>query len=160
MLICCWWSGSEAGFTKVVWDVKRAGSVFFSERFDSNPVNLKSDPSLACVTERKEKFISPVFRVGGTIFFSLYLHQSRFWKFLFSSGYLPSFWHIHALEFRVWSLWQLFFQLDAKKNWDLFYKRYRMFIKYCVFVLEFSQVCHLSLASTRLLLVVQKITSQ
>ena len=37
---------------------------------------------------------------------------------------------------------------------------YRVFIKYCVFFKEFSKVCHLSLASTRLLLVVQKITSQ
>ena len=33
---------------------------------------------------------------------------------------------------------------------------YRVFIKYCVFFQEFSKVCHLSLASTRLLLVVQK----
>ena len=38
--------------------------------------------------------------------------------------------------------------------------RYRVFIEYCVFFQEFSKVCHLSLASTRLLLVVQKITSQ
>ena len=37
---------------------------------------------------------------------------------------------------------------------------YRVFIKYCVFFQKFSKVCHLSLASTRLLLVVQKITSQ
>ena len=28
---------------------------------------------------------------------------------------------------------------------------YRVFIKYCVFFQEFSKVCHLSLASTRLL---------
>ena len=33
---------------------------------------------------------------------------------------------------------------------------YRVFIKYCVFFQEFSKVCNLSLASTRLLLVVQK----
>ena len=37
---------------------------------------------------------------------------------------------------------------------------YRVFIKYCVIFQEFSKVCQLSLASTRLLLVVQKITSQ
>ena len=37
---------------------------------------------------------------------------------------------------------------------------YRVCIKYCVLLQEFSQVCHLSLASTRLLLVVQKNTSQ
>ena len=37
---------------------------------------------------------------------------------------------------------------------------YRVFIKYCVFFQEFSKVCRLSLASTRLLLVVQKIISQ
>ena len=37
---------------------------------------------------------------------------------------------------------------------------YRVFIKYCFFFQEFSKVCHLSRASTRLLLVVQKITSQ
>ena len=36
--------------------------------------------------------------------------------------------------------------------------RYRVFIKYCVFFQKFWKVCHLSLASTRLLLVVQKIT--
>ena len=36
---------------------------------------------------------------------------------------------------------------------------YRMFIKYCVFIQEFSKVCHFSLASIRLLLVLQKITS-
>ena len=33
-------------------------------------------------------------------------------------------------------------------------------MKYCVFFQEFSKVCHLSLARTRLLLVVQQITSQ
>ena len=33
---------------------------------------------------------------------------------------------------------------------------YRVFSKYCVFFQEFSKICHLSLASTRLLLVVQK----
>ena len=33
-------------------------------------------------------------------------------------------------------------------------------MKYCDFFQEFSKVCNLSLASTRLLLVVQKITSQ
>ena len=33
---------------------------------------------------------------------------------------------------------------------------YRVLIRNCVFFLEFSKVCHLSLASTRLLLVVQK----
>ena len=38
--------------------------------------------------------------------------------------------------------------------------KYSVFIKYCVFFQEFSKVCHLSLVSTRLLLVVQKITSQ
>ena len=38
---------------------------------------------------------------------------------------------------------------------------YNVFIKYCGFFFqEFSKVCHLSLASTRLLLVVQKMTSQ
>ena len=37
--------------------------------------------------------------------------------------------------------------------------KYRVFIKYCVFFQEFLKVCHLSLASTRLLLVVQKITA-
>ena len=37
---------------------------------------------------------------------------------------------------------------------------YRLFIKYCVFFQEFSKVCHLPLAGTRLLLVVQKNTSQ
>ena len=37
---------------------------------------------------------------------------------------------------------------------------YRVFIKYCVFFQEFSKVCHHSLASTRLLLVVQKSTSK
>ena len=37
---------------------------------------------------------------------------------------------------------------------------YRGFIKHCVFCQEFSKAYHLSLASTRLLLVVQKITSQ
>ena len=37
---------------------------------------------------------------------------------------------------------------------------YRVLIKYGVFFEEFSKVCHLSLASTRPLLVVQKITSQ
>ena len=37
---------------------------------------------------------------------------------------------------------------------------YWVFIKYCVFFQEFSKIFHLSLASTRLLLVVQKITSQ
>ena len=37
---------------------------------------------------------------------------------------------------------------------------YRVFIKYCLFFQEFSKVCHLSLVSTRLLLAVQKITSQ
>ena len=37
---------------------------------------------------------------------------------------------------------------------------YRVFIKYCDIFQDFSKVCHLSLASTRLLLVVQKITSQ
>ena len=37
---------------------------------------------------------------------------------------------------------------------------YRVFIKYCVFSQELSKVYHLSVASTRLLLVVQKITSQ
>ena len=37
---------------------------------------------------------------------------------------------------------------------------YRVFIKYCVFFQEFLKVCHLFLASSRLLLVVQKITSQ
>ena len=36
--------------------------------------------------------------------------------------------------------------------------KYRVFIKYCVFFQEFLKACHLSLASTRLLLVVQKIT--
>ena len=39
-------------------------------------------------------------------------------------------------------------------------KIYRVFIKYCVFFQDFSKVCHLSLVSTRLLLVVQKITSK
>ena len=34
---------------------------------------------------------------------------------------------------------------------------YRVFMEYCVYFQEFSKVCHLSLASTRLLLVVQKI---
>ena len=39
--------------------------------------------------------------------------------------------------------------------------RYRVFIKYCVFFQEFLKVCHLSLASIRLLLVVvQKMISQ
>ena len=33
---------------------------------------------------------------------------------------------------------------------------YRVFVKYCVFFQEFSKVCHLSLATTRLLLAVQK----
>ena len=38
---------------------------------------------------------------------------------------------------------------------------HRVLIKYCVFFQKFSKVCHLSLANTRLLLmVVQKITSQ
>ena len=37
---------------------------------------------------------------------------------------------------------------------------YRVYIKYCVFFQEFSKVCLLSLTGTRLLLVVQKITSQ
>ena len=40
------------------------------------------------------------------------------------------------------------------------YQLYRVFIKYCVFSQEFLKGCHLSLASTRLLLVVQKNTSQ
>ena len=38
--------------------------------------------------------------------------------------------------------------------------RYRVFLKYCVFSQEFSIVCHISLANIRLLLVVQKNTSQ
>ena len=39
--------------------------------------------------------------------------------------------------------------------------RYRVvFIKYCVFFQEYLKVCHLSLANTRLLLVVQNIASQ
>ena len=38
--------------------------------------------------------------------------------------------------------------------------RYRVLINYCAFFHEFSKVCHLSLASTRLILVVQKITRQ
>ena len=33
--------------------------------------------------------------------------------------------------------------------------RYRLFITYCVFSKEFLKVCHLSLASSRLLLVAQ-----
>ena len=37
---------------------------------------------------------------------------------------------------------------------------YKVFIRYCVFFHEYSKVCHLSLARTRLLLVVQNITSQ
>ena len=37
---------------------------------------------------------------------------------------------------------------------------YRVFIKYCAFFQKFSKACCLSLASPRLLLVVQKITSQ
>ena len=49
-------------------------------------------------------------------------------------------------------------------RYPLWYKvplmRYRVLIKYCVFFQEFSKVCHLSLASSRLLLVEQKITSQ
>ena len=40
--------------------------------------------------------------------------------------------------------------------WGLLSK-YRVFIKYCVFFQEFSKNCHLSLASTRLLLVFKKI---
>ena len=36
-------------------------------------------------------------------------------------------------------------------------RSYSVFIKYCVFFQEFSKVYHLSLASTRLLLVVQKL---
>ena len=48
-------------------------------------------------------------------------------------------------------------KLKNKDNLTL----YRVFIKYCVFYKELSKVYHLSLASTRLLLlVVQKITSQ
>ena len=46
--------------------------------------------------------------------------------------------------------------VDAAQKYYLF----SVFIIYCVFFQEFSKVCHLSLASTRLLLVVQKITSQ
>ena len=36
-------------------------------------------------------------------------------------------------------------------------KTYRVFMKHCVFFQEFSKVCHLSLASTWLLLVVHKL---
>ena len=50
--------------------------------------------------------------------------------------------------------------ISSSLNEDvIFYILYRVFIQYCVFFQEFSKVCHLSLASTRLLLVVQKTTS-
>ena len=39
-------------------------------------------------------------------------------------------------------------------------QKYSVLNKYCVFFQGFSKVCHLSFAGTRLLLVVQKITSQ
>ena len=41
-------------------------------------------------------------------------------------------------------------------NKIIFRLRYRVFIKYCVFFHEFSKVCYLSRATTRLLLVLQK----
>ena len=47
--------------------------------------------------------------------------------------------------------------LFNSRKWLLFFScMYRVFIKYCVFFQEFSKVCNLYLASTRLLLVVQK----
>ena len=53
------------------------------------------------------------------------------------------------------SLWSDF---SFRAQWLL--SMYRVFIKYCVFSQELLKVCHPSLVSTRLLLVVQKITSQ
>ena len=56
---------------------------------------------------------------------------------------------LHALKYTVSNLrtrdWLIYFIFH--------YCNYRVFIKYCGF---FSKVCHLSLASTRLILVVQK----
>ena len=46
--------------------------------------------------------------------------------------------------------------VDAAQKYYLF----SVFIIYCVFFQEFSKVCHLSFGSTRMLLVVQKITSK